>query len=420
MQKRPPATGQRRPAPRPVGNAAPARNPNPARTPRPSGYRRAPEEPSRRPPQNNRPAARPIPQINYTRPRRKRPSYDFLMLCIMILSVLLVALMITFFVLKASSCQGDSEVSESTPDPSIEAGVTDPPVNTDPPASLKEWIFSPADPKAFKPVTDASTISLSSTKIYSNNIIMVDLSSGRSVCEYEADTRIYPASMTKLMTVIVACDLIDDMNDTFVFTKDLLYSIEKGATQAYFKEGNPVPMIDLIYGTILPSGADACLGLAVSLAGSEEEFVKLMNKKAIELGCYGTHFMNASGLHHEEHYSTVRDIATIMSYAMENPFLRKVISAKSYTTVAPVDRSDSTFYCNWQSGSAADSSKNATMFGAKSGYTEKAGRCLASISKTPDGKEYIVVSAGAFANDQKLGAEQSFADVRYLCDNYIK
>ena len=342
------------------------------------------------------------------------------MLCIIILSVLLAALMITFFVLRADGCQGEENEGESTPDPSVEAGVNDPPEDVKPPVSLKEWQFSPDDPKAFKPVTDADTITLPSSKIYSNNIIMMDVSSGRSVCEYGADTRIYPASMTKLMTVIVACDLIEDMNDTFVFTTDILYSIESGATQAYFKAGNPVPMIDLIYGTILPSGADACLGLAVSLAGSEEEFVALMNKKALELGCYGTHFMNSSGLHHEEHYSTVRDMAAIMAYAMENSFLRKVISARSYTTVAPVDRADGTFYCNWQSGAAADASSKATMFGAKSGYTDKAGRCLASISKTADGKEYIIVSAGAFANDQKLGAEQSFADVRFLCDNYIK
>ena len=342
------------------------------------------------------------------------------MLCILVLSVLLAALMITFFILKASSCSGEGGESESTPDPSVEAGINDPPQSTEPPASLKEWQSSPEDPKAFKPVSDESTITLSSSKIYSNNIIMMEVSSGRSVCEYGADTRIYPASMTKLMTVIVACDLIEDMNDTFVFTTELLYSIESGATQAYFKAGNPVPMVDLIYGAILPSGADACLGLAISLAGTEEEFVSLMNKKALELGCYGTHFMNVSGLHHEEHYSTVRDMAAIMAYAMENPFLRKVISARSYTTVAPVDRADGTLYCNWQSGAAADASSEATMFGAKSGYTDKAGRCLASISKTPDGKEYIIVSAGAFANDQTLGAEQSFADVRYLCDNYIK
>lgn len=418
-QKRPAPAGQRRPAPRPTGNAAPSRNPKPSTTPRPSGYRRAPEEPNRRPPQN-RPAARPAPQINYTRPRRNRPSDDFLMLCILVLSVLLAALMITFFILKASSCSGEGGESESTPDPSVEAGINAPPQSTEPPASLKEWQISPEDPKAFKPVSDESTITLSSSKIYSNNIIMMEVSSGRSVCEYGADTRIYPASMTKLMTVIVACDLIEDMNDTFVFTTELLYSIESGATQAYFKAGNPVPMVDLIYGAILPSGADACLGLAISLAGTEEEFVSLMNKKALELGCYSTHFMNVSGLHHEEHYSTVRDMAAIMAYAMENPFLRKVISARSYTTVAPVDRADGTLYCNWQSGAAADASSEATMFGAKSGYTDKAGRCLASISKTPDGKEYIIVSAGAFANDQKLGAEQSFADVRYLCDNYIK
>ena len=353
------------------------------------------------------------------------------MLMIVILAVLLVALVITFIALKVSHNKPNvpdlPNETEATDPPSESVGVGEPPESTPsesvavtPPVTLKEWQTFGKSAAACRPVSDGNTVALAATKIYSNNAIMVNASTGKVVCEYEADTRIYPASMTKLMTVIVACELIEDMYDTFTFTTELLYSIEKGATQAYFKAGNPVPMKDLIYGVILPSGADACLGLAVSLAGSEEEFVKLMNKKALELGCYGTHFMNTSGLHHENHYSTVRDIATIMAYALENPYIRRVITSKSYKTIAPVDRSDGTFYCNWQSGAAAAPSSKATMIGAKSGYTEIAGRCLASISKTENGEEYIIVTAGAFSNDEKLGTEQSFADVKYLCDKYIK
>jgi D-alanyl-D-alanine carboxypeptidase (penicillin-binding protein 5/6) len=350
------------------------------------------------------------------------------MLMIIILAVLLVALVITFITLKVSHNKPDvPDLPDETDPPSESVGVGEPSestplesVITPPPATLKEWQTFGKSASECRPVSDGNTVTLASTKIYSNNAIMVNATTGKVICEHEADTRIFPASMTKLMTVIVACELIEDMNDTFTFTTELLYSIEKGATQAYFKAGNPVPMKDLLYGVILPSGADACLGLAVSLAGSEEEFVKLMNKKALELGCYDTHFMNVSGLHHEEHYSTVRDIATIMAYAMENSYLRKIITARSYKTIAPVDRADGTLYCNWQSGYAADPSSKATMIGAKSGYTELAGRCLASISRTESGVEYIIVTAGAFSNDEKLGTEQSFADVRYLCDTYIK
>ncbi len=421
-QNRPPSQGGRRPAPRPVNQGGAPRQPSAQRpATAQSGYRRAPETQRT----SSKGGAQSRPPINYGRQRKRGVSDDFLKLMIIILSVLLVFLVTTFIILKSSDSdagEGTVEPPTETTAPSESAGATEPNESapSSPDTSLKEWRTFPENPRSLIPVSDNSTVTLSSSKIYSGNIIMVDRSTGKAVCEYGADTKIFPASMTKLMTVIVACELIEDMNDTFTFTNELLYTIESGATQAYFIAGNPVPMKDLIYGVILPSGADACLGLAVSLAGSEESFVDLMNQKAAELGCTGTHFMNVSGLHHEEHYSTVRDIATIMAYAMENPFLRKVISARSYKTIAPVDRADGTLYCNWLSGSSAYSSANATMFGAKSGYTEKAGRCLASISRTADGKEYIIVSAGAFSNDQKMGSEQSFADVKYLCDTYVK
>ena len=366
---------------------------------------------------NRAPAPRPPIQRPISRKYQRGPSNEALVLVLGVLSAIMVALIIILAVIKSgcntsdngSAFDSSSPAPESTPSVEVDNDPSDPP---------KLWQPEISDPTAFVPVSDSSTVDLKSNQIYSNNVIMVDLSSGKVVCQYAADTKIYPASMTKIMTVAVACDLIEDMNDTFVFTKELLYTIEAGATNAYFLPGNPVPMIDLIYGAIIPSGADACIGLAHALAGSEEAFVKLMNEKAAELGCTGTNFTNPIGLHNENHYSTVRDIATIMSYALENPFLRKVLTSTSYKTVAPVDRADGTLYSSWNS--SALKSDKATMIGTKSGYTPEAGRCLSSVSKTPDGREYVIVSAGAFFREDISGTDQTFADVKYLCDNYIK
>ena len=399
-------TPQRRPAPqaqnRPTGASRPAQRPAP--------QNRAPQ-PSKRPPV----------QTPMSRKRKRGVSNGTLALILAILSVILVALIITFIVIKANDNDNNEKdggnndpFTESTPEGSVDVGANLP-LNPNYP----NWKPQISDPKAFVPVTDSSTVKLSANKIYSNQIIMVDTKTGKSVCEYGADTKIYPASMTKIMTVVVACDLIEDMDDTFVLTKELLYTIESGATNAYFIADNPIPMVDLIYGAILPSGADACLGLANALAGSEAEFVKLMNAKAAELGCTKTNFTNSIGLHDENHYSSVRDIATILGYAMENPFLRKVMTSTSYKTVAPVDRADGTLYASWQS---PYHSSKATVIGAKSGYTTEAGRCLASVSKTESGHEYIIVSAGAFYEEGENydAKSQSFIDIKTLCDTYIK
>ena len=426
--KRPPSANNSRPpqrsGARPTATAP--RRPATAQ-PQTSGYRRGPETVSRAS-LDRRADGRTPARPGYTvRGKRRGPSNDFLLLLFIVLSVLLVALIITFIILRSTG-ESPERPDESTPPPAQSS--TEPPAESHGPSdpvsavgNLPEWKVTVSDPKAFIPTTVPSTVTLDASRVYSSNIIMVELSQKNSVCELGADERIFPASMTKLMTAIVACELIDDMSDTFVLTNEILFPLyNAGASMAYFIAGNAIPMIDLIYGTLLPSGADATAGLAIALCGSEEEFVKKMNEKAIEMGCYGTHFMNASGLHHDEHYSTVRDMATIMSYALDIPLIRDVICSKYYETIAPVDKLDGTLYCTWSGPLKGNESKKTVMLGAKTGYTDEAGSCLASLSKTPDGKEYVVVSAGAFYSEStgKMGKEQSFADVKYLCDTYSK
>ena len=134
--------------------------------------------------------------------------------------------------------------------------------------------------------------------IDSKAAILVRLLDGQVVAEKEADTRIYPASMTKIMTAIIGLENISDLNQMITIDRsmyDRLYL--EGASMAGFAPGDQVKAIDILYGVMLPSGAECCVGLAEYLFGSEEAFVGKMNEKAAELGMENTHFVTSTGLH---------------------------------------------------------------------------------------------------------------------------
>ena len=399
----------------------------------PKNVQRPQNPPVRRPAPPSNPVtatARPPIQPSYARKRKRLSDHSLFVLLISLLLVLAV-LIATFVIIKTSDSPenppkestppaaevGASVPEESTPAPSESLGATVTPT----PAPLPEWVFAPADPKSLVPVTDSNTVELAANAVYSDNIIMVDLKTGKVVCQHNPDTTVYPASITKVMTAIVACDLIKNMNDVFVLTNAITNSIESGAALAGFKVGSPISMKDLLYGALLPSGADATAAIAVALGGSEAEFVKLMNEKAGEIGCTGTNFVNASGLHDKNHYSTVRDLATIMSYAMNNPYLREIMSTASYVPTSALKEGYTALVSTWK-GSLGSTYKAsaATLTAAKTGWTPEAGNCLASLSITEDGDEYIIVSTGAYsANATISGKNQAFSDVKKLCDTYI-
>ena len=126
-----------------------------------------------------------------------------------------------------------------------------------------------------------------------NNIVFIDIEENRIVAQKNSGERCYPASTTKIMTLLVASEMIKDFDDTFKMTYEITDPLYRdNATVAGFLAGEEINMMDLLYGTILPSGADATIGLAIKLCGSEENFVKEMNKKAKELGLKNTNFKN--------------------------------------------------------------------------------------------------------------------------------
>jgi len=241
---------------------------------------------------------------------------------------------------------------------------------------------------------DEST-SLLSYEVVSGNGILIDVEAGKILGQREAKVRISPASMTKILTVLVAAEHITDLDDTFEITQEITdYSYVNGCTNAGFAVGEKVTVRDLFYGTVLPSGAEAAVGLAVYVSGSQEAFVELMNEKIDELGLSETsHFTNCVGLYDENHYSTVYDIAVMLKAACDNSFCREVLSARTYTTSYTKQHPEGVDISNWFLRRIEDKDTHGEVLCAKTGYVPQSGNCAASLSIGKNGKEYICVTA---------------------------
>ena len=225
--------------------------------------------------------------------------------------------------------------------------------------------------------------------------IIINTATHMAVAARNPHKRLYPASTTKLMTLLVACDNIESYDDTFTMTlkiTDPLFAAD--ASVAGFLNGEVISMTDLLYGLILPSGADAAVALTQKISGSETEFVKLMNAKAKELGLKDTHFANATGLFDEEQYTTAYDMAIILETALKNPICKKVISTYQYTTSKTEQHPEgiplSATLFEYMYGTEPET---ATILGGKTGYVNESGYCIASYgTNNTTGNEYIVVT----------------------------
>lgn len=212
--------------------------------------------------------------------------------------------------------------------------------------------------------------------------ILIDLQTNTVVASKNGDSKIYPASMTKIMTLVVAYEHLEDLDATYTFPAEIFDPLyQAGASVAGFKPGETVPYRDLLYGTILPSGADATIGLALAIAGSETGFAAMMNETAHRLGLENTHFANVSGLHDDDHYSTCHEMALILEYAVSIPELRQILSTYKYTTTATAEHPEgielrSTLYSRMKGTEA----EGMYVQGGKTGYTQEARHCLATFA----------------------------------------
>jgi len=214
------------------------------------------------------------------------------------------------------------------------------------------------------------------------NGIMIDLKNEKILVSKDAENKIYPASLTKIMTLIVAVESLNDLEATFEMTAEIIDPlILEGASMAGFAPGEKVTVKDMLYGLMLPSGADAASGLAIMVAGSEADFAELMNKKAKELGLKKTHFTNPSGLHDDEHYSTCHDIAMILRYAMNDELMRKILMTYQHTTASTEQHPEGILLTDTMfSRMYGNEPESAFILGGKTGYTNEAKNCLASFA----------------------------------------
>lgn len=243
--------------------------------------------------------------------------------------------------------------------------------------------------------TDATTSV--DDEVQSTNGIFIDLATGNILFDRDAHTRINPASMTKVLTVLVAAEHVTDWSDTFEITPEITnYSYVHDCSAVGFSNNEVVTVEDLFYGTVLCSGGDAALGLATYVAGSQEAFVDMMNEKLKELGLSDTaHFTNCVGLYDENHYCTVYDIAMILEAAIDNPQCREVLSTKKYTTSSTPEHPEGIQISNWFLRRIEDKDTGGEVICGKTGFVAQSGSCAVSYGKDAAGNEYICATVNA-------------------------
>ena len=241
-----------------------------------------------------------------------------------------------------------------------------------------------------------TSVSISFDTLNSPCAILIRLNDQMVLAQKNSEERIYPASLTKIMTALVAIENLPDLQKEIELTQSTFEGLYQAhAAMAGFLPREKIRAIDLLYGVLLPSGAESCRGLAEQIAGSEREFVRMMNQKAAVLGMNNTNFTNTIGLHDAEHYSTVKDLAILLSYALQNDTFREIFTSSRHSTRPTNIHPDGiTFYSTIYEVLSNANISGGKILGGKTGYTKEAGLCLASLAKVGK-QEYILITAGA-------------------------
>ena len=205
--------------------------------------------------------------------------------------------------------------------------------------------------------------------------------------------RMYPASITKIMTALVAIKE-GDLKSRVLVTDDAVIT-EPGATLCGIEPGDTLTLEQLLYGLMLPSGNDAGAAIAVHIAGSIEAFSDMMNEEAVRLGATGTHFVNPHGLNDPDHYTTAYDLYLIFNEALKYPVFRQIVGTTAYTANYHNKNSEPVSKTwkgsNWFMTGERETPDGLKVFGGKTGTTKAAGYCLIMASRDDSDKEYISV-----------------------------
>lgn len=238
-------------------------------------------------------------------------------------------------------------------------------------------------------------------------VLMADLETGNVLYTKNPDEKIYPASTTKLMTALLAIESCD-MDEKVVATENASYGLDAQSTRIYISAGETFTMRQLMDALLVVSANDAANTIAEHVSGSIDAFVARMNERAAELGATNTHFMNPSGMHEDEHYTTVRDLALIAKEVYQHEELRQ-IAQKSYYEIAPTNLFTETRIgraSNHLINEASGSLYYPYATGLKTGFTEKAKYCLVATAEK-DGMKLLTVLAGCPAREDSFSGAKS-------------
>lgn len=258
-----------------------------------------------------------------------------------------------------------------------------------------------------------NVFALDDPALYSKNYCLYDLTDDKIIYEKNIQERTNIASLTKIMTTITAIEKINNLDDYVTITSEMLSNIKYDASLAGLKIGDKLTYKDLLYASILPSGADATQALAYSLSGSINNFVNDMNTLAKKIGMENSNFVNVTGLDIDNHYSTVSDLLKMLQYALKNETFKTIYTTKSYTlSNGLVVDATVKKYNNLMK---LDISR---IIGSKTGYTNKAGLCISSIFES-NNHEFIFISTNAeFIYGNYYNLKDNLNIINFMDKNY--
>ena len=237
--------------------------------------------------------------------------------------------------------------------------------------------------------------------------ILVEVGSGNVIFEKNAYTARFPASLTKIMTLLLACEYIEHgivkQDELVPITEDAWALLDEDSTNLALMPGEEISFLDLMYCAMLASANEACNAIAIHTCGDINTFVTEMNRRAVELGCRDTHFVTTNGLHDNNHYSTAYDMYLITAEAIKHPLFRQIFGTKYYATSATNLNEPRRMYHTNRLMNSEHPSYYEYCTGGKTGSTSEAGYCLVSMAQK-EGVEFICVIMGAGRTEQEDGS----------------
>ena len=248
-------------------------------------------------------------------------------------------------------------------------------------------------------------------KVDSKYVEIYDLTDNKIIYEVKSNDKASIASLTKIVTTITAIENINNLDESLVVSDEVLSTVRWDASVAGLKVGDIVTYRDLLYASMLPSGADATNTIAILSSGSINNFVNKMNELVSKLDLKNTHFVNVTGLDDKNHYSTADDMRIILSYALNNDLFKKIYTTKEYTLSNGLKVSSTIN----KYGKNNDISK---IIGSKTGFTLDAGYCLSSLSDINSHEFIIIVMNASNKNNKYYNVVDTIDLINFLNSNY--